>query len=60
MKHIKGLVLVSVLLFLTGCKISINSNNSIEINDNTGDNNTAVEEKLIFNDKIYSLVVLWI
>ena len=54
MKHIKGLVLVSVLLFLTGCKISINSNNSIEVDDNTGDNNTAVEEKLIFNDKIYS------
>ena len=39
MKHIKGLVLVSVLLFLTGCKISINSNNSIEVDDNTGDNN---------------------
>jgi len=56
MKYIKGFLLVLVILLLTGCKISINSNNNIDNNviDDTSDNNITIEEKLVFNDKIYS------
>ncbi len=59
MKYIKGTILVAVLLLLTGCKISINSNSNIEVNDinDDNDNNNVTEEKLIFNDKIYSYKV---